>query len=59
MILRLLQMVPEEEIDEREWWGKLEKLKQGQEQEIVINTNYGRSGAGVLQNFARQLDLHL
>ncbi len=57
-----LQMPPleQEQIDEKEWWGRLEKLKIGhEEQEIVIKCNFGNGGAIVLENFARQLELHL
>jgi hypothetical protein len=50
----------QEQIDEKEWWGRLEKLKIGhEEQEIVIKRNFGNGGAIVLENFARQLELHL
>ena len=55
-----MQVLPEEEINEKEWWSTLEKVKEGPDgQEIVIKTNYGKNGAEVLQNFCRQLDLHL
>lgn len=56
----IMQVLPEEEINEKEWWSTLEKVKEGPDgQEIVIKTNYGKNGAEVLQNFCRQLDLHL
>ncbi|CAK9217506.1 unnamed protein product [Sphagnum jensenii] len=49
----------EEELDENEWWDKLEKLKVNDEQqEIVIKRNFGRRGAEVFEDFAYQLGLH-
>lgn len=55
-----MQVLPEEEINEKEWWSTLEKVKEGPDgQEIVIKANYGKNGAEVLKNFCRQLDLHL
>lgn len=56
----IMQVLPEEEINEKEWWSTLEKVKEGPDgQEIVIKANYGKNGAEVLKNFCRQLDLHL
>ncbi len=50
----------EEELDENEWWDKLEKLKvNNEQQEIVIKRNFGRRGAEVFEDFAYQLGLHL
>ncbi len=56
----VLQGPKEEELDENEWWDKLEKLKvNNEQQEIVIKRNFGRRGAEVFEDFAYQLGLHL
>lgn len=60
-----MQLNQEEEINEKEWWIKLEKLKHQKpsslkdQEEIVIKNRFGSNGASILQNFARQLELHL
>ncbi|KAK9170294.1 hypothetical protein Syun_002434 [Stephania yunnanensis] len=58
---RLRQMSaenPVEVLDENEWWGKMEQLKRGGEQELIIRRNFGREGQRVLDDFARRLGLH-
>ncbi|KAH9565143.1 hypothetical protein CY35_04G062100, partial [Sphagnum magellanicum] len=56
---KMMPPFEQEQIDEKQWWGRLEKLKIGhEEQEIVIKRNFGNGGAIVLENFARQLELH-
>jgi hypothetical protein len=60
-----MQTNQEEDINEKEWWIKLEKLKhqtlsnvKENQEEIVIRKNFGIEGTSILQNFACQLDLH-
>ncbi|XP_024533616.1 DExH-box ATP-dependent RNA helicase DExH1 isoform X2 [Selaginella moellendorffii] len=45
---------PDVELDEDEWWTKLEEHKFSDEEEIVIKTNYGRAGADKLEAMARE-----
>lgn len=60
VLLSIMQVLPEEEINEKEWWSNLEKVKEGPDgHEIVIKANYGKNGAEILKNFCRQLELHL
>ncbi|KAK9122915.1 hypothetical protein Sjap_012517 [Stephania japonica] len=58
---RLRQMAaenPVEVLDENEWWGKMEQLKRGGEQELIVRRNFGRDGQQVLDDFAHRLGLH-
>ena len=55
-----MQGPKEEDLDENEWWDRLEKLKVAEEQqEVVIKKNYGRRGQDTLEDFAFQLGLLL
>jgi ATP-dependent RNA helicase DHX36 len=55
-----MQGPKEEDLDENEWWDRLEKLKVAEEQqEVVIKKNYGRRGQDTLEDFAFRLGLHL
>lgn len=60
-----MQLDKDEDINEKEWWMKLEKLKYQTltnvkeiQEEIVIKKKIGIQNASILQNFARQLELH-
>ncbi|KAI4364040.1 hypothetical protein MLD38_020183 [Melastoma candidum] len=56
---RLRQNAVEMEVlDENEWWEKMEQLKRGGEQEIIIRRNYNRSDQQVLSDMAYELGLH-
>lgn len=55
-----MQGPKEEDLDENEWWDRLEKLKVAEEQqEVVIEKNHGRRGQDTLEDFAFQLGLLL
>ncbi|KAL5709082.1 RNA helicase [Ranunculus cassubicifolius] len=49
---------PVEVLDENEWWNKLEKMKSGSEQEIVVKKNFGRDGQTIMADMAYQLGLY-
>lgn len=56
---RLAQQAAEMEVlDENEWWEKMEGLKRGGEQELVIKRNYSRTDQQVLYDMAYQLGLY-
>ncbi|XP_057805318.1 DExH-box ATP-dependent RNA helicase DExH1 isoform X1 [Salvia miltiorrhiza] len=56
---RLRQMSAEKEtMDQNEWWGKIEQMKTGNEQEMVIRRNFGRDDQQILADMAYQLGLH-
>lgn len=48
-----------EVMDEREWWAKLEQMKNGGEQEMVIRRNFKREDQDILADMAYQLGLYL
>lgn len=48
-----------EVLDENEWWGKMEQMKNGPEQEMVIKRNFSRNDQQTLSDMAYQLGLHL
>lgn len=48
-----------EPLDENEWWGKMEQMKRGGEQEMVIKRNFSRTDQQILFDMARELELHL
>ena len=48
-----------EVLDENEWWGKMEQLKRGGEQEMIIKRNYSRDDQNILYDMAYQLGLYL
>ncbi|GMN39573.1 hypothetical protein TIFTF001_008810 [Ficus carica] len=47
-----------EAMDENEWWGKIEQMKRGGEQEMVIKRNFSRADQQTLADMAYQLGLH-
>ncbi|XP_059451843.1 DExH-box ATP-dependent RNA helicase DExH1 isoform X2 [Corylus avellana] len=56
---RLRQKQAEMEVlDENEWWSKMEQMKRGGEQEIVIKRNYSRGDQQTLSDMAYQLGLY-
>ncbi|PSS15858.1 DExH-box ATP-dependent RNA helicase [Actinidia chinensis var. chinensis] len=56
---RLRQQAAEMEVlDENEWWGKMEQLKRGGEQEMIIKRNYSRDDQNILYDMAYQLGLY-
>ncbi|KAK1283145.1 putative pre-mRNA-splicing factor ATP-dependent RNA helicase [Acorus calamus] len=56
---RLKQMSgPIEKVDENEWWNRMNRLREGGQQELVVKKNYGREGEQILSDMARQLGLH-
>ncbi|XP_057506390.1 DExH-box ATP-dependent RNA helicase DExH1 isoform X1 [Actinidia eriantha] len=56
---RLRQQEAEMEVlDENEWWGKMEQLKRGGEQEMIIKRNYSRDDQNILSDMAYQLGLY-
>lgn len=46
-------------MDQNEWWGKLEQMKRGGEQEMVIRRNFNRDDQQILGDMAHQLGLYL
>lgn len=48
-----------EALDENEWWGKIEQMKRGGEQELIIKRNFSRADQQTLADMAYQLGLHL
>lgn len=48
-----------EVLDENEWWSKMQQMKNGGEQEMIIRRNYSRSDQQTLGDMAYQLGLHL
>ncbi|KAK9290674.1 hypothetical protein L1049_008847 [Liquidambar formosana] len=56
---RLRQQAAEMEVlDENEWWGKMEEMKRGGEQEMIIKRNYSRGDQQTLFDMAYQLGLY-
>ncbi|KAK4480869.1 hypothetical protein RD792_011721 [Penstemon davidsonii] len=56
---RLRQKAAEMEVmDQNEWWGKIEQMKKGGEQEMVIRRNYSRDDQQILADMAYQLGLY-
>ncbi|XP_068342386.1 DExH-box ATP-dependent RNA helicase DExH1 isoform X1 [Pyrus communis] len=52
------QAVQMEVLDETEWWGKMEQMKNGAEQEMVIKRNFSRNDQQILYDMAYQLGLY-
>jgi ATP-dependent RNA helicase DHX36 len=48
-----------EVLDENEWWGKMEQMKGGGEQEMIIKRNFSRTDQQALYDMAYQLGLYL
>ncbi|XP_062166385.1 DExH-box ATP-dependent RNA helicase DExH1 isoform X1 [Alnus glutinosa] len=56
---RLRQKQSEMEVlDDNEWWSKMEQMKRGGEQEMVIKRNYSRADQQTLSDMAYQLGLY-
>ncbi|KAG2686730.1 hypothetical protein I3760_09G021100 [Carya illinoinensis] len=47
-----------EVLDENEWWSKMEQMKRGGEQEMIIKHNYSRADQQTLFDMAYQLGLY-
>ncbi|KAM3689686.1 hypothetical protein ACJW31_09G065500 [Castanea mollissima] len=47
-----------EVLDENEWWGKMEQMKGGGEQEMIIKRNFSRADQQTLYDMAYQLGLY-
>ncbi|GMP98569.1 hypothetical protein CsSME_00046401 [Camellia sinensis var. sinensis] len=55
---RLGQKAAEMEVmDKNEWWGKMEQMKRGGEQEMIIKRNYSRGDQQILSDMAYELGL--
>lgn len=48
-----------EVLDDNEWWSKMEQMKRGGEQEMIIKRNYSRADQQTLYDMAYQLGLYL
>lgn len=48
-----------EVLDENEWWNKIEQMKTGGEQEMVIKRNFSRTDQQTLSDMAYQMGLYL
>ncbi|KAL2533500.1 RNA helicase family protein [Abeliophyllum distichum] len=56
---RLRQKAAEMEVmDQNEWWGKMEQLKRGGEQEMIIRQNFSRDDQQILADMAYELGLY-
>ncbi|PIN10330.1 ATP-dependent RNA helicase A [Handroanthus impetiginosus] len=56
---RLRQKAAEIEVmDQSEWWGKLEHMKKGEEQEMIIRRNFSRDDQQIMADMAYQLGLY-
>ncbi|XP_059668649.1 DExH-box ATP-dependent RNA helicase DExH1 isoform X1 [Cornus florida] len=56
---RLRQNAVEMEVlDENEWWGKMEQMKTGGEEEMIIKRNYSRGDQQTLSDMAFELGLY-
>ncbi|XP_071908513.1 DExH-box ATP-dependent RNA helicase DExH1 isoform X1 [Coffea arabica] len=56
---RLRQQAAEMEVmDENEWWGKMEQMKRGREQEMVIKRKFRREDQEIMADMAYQLGLY-
>lgn len=48
-----------EVLDENEWWDKMENMKNGGDEEMIIKRNYSRADQQTLSDMAYQLGLYL
>ena len=48
-----------EVLDENEWWEKIETMKSGAEQEMIIKRNFRREDQQILADIAHELGLYL
>ncbi|XP_051149601.1 DExH-box ATP-dependent RNA helicase DExH1 [Andrographis paniculata] len=56
---RLRQTAPKiEAMDQNEWWGKMEEMKKGGEQEMIIRRYFSREDQQILGDMANQLSLY-
>ncbi|KAK2968936.1 hypothetical protein RJ640_003623 [Escallonia rubra] len=56
---RLRQKTAEMEVlDKNKWWGKMEQMKGGEEQEMLIQSNFSREDQQILSDMAYQLGLY-
>ncbi|KAM7505061.1 hypothetical protein LguiB_003965 [Lonicera macranthoides] len=56
---RLRQKAAEMEVfDENEWWAKIEQMKRGREQEMIVKRNFSRGDQEILGDMAYQLGLY-
>ncbi|KAL6496356.1 hypothetical protein OROGR_029614 [Orobanche gracilis] len=56
---RLRQQAAELEVmDQNEWWGKIEQMKRGGEQEMIIRRKFSRDDQQILADMSIQLGLH-
>ncbi|XP_058070139.1 DExH-box ATP-dependent RNA helicase DExH1 isoform X2 [Magnolia sinica] len=56
---RLRQKAAEvERLNENEWWTKMQQIKEGGQQELIVKRNYGREGQQTLSDMAHQLGLY-
>lgn len=56
---RLRQKAAEVDVmDEKEWWQKMNQMKEGGEQELIIKKNFKREDQDVLADMANQLGLY-
>ncbi|KAG8374049.1 hypothetical protein BUALT_Bualt11G0090500 [Buddleja alternifolia] len=47
-----------EVMNQNEWWGKIEQMKRGGEQEMIIRRNFSRDDQQILADMAYQLGLY-
>lgn len=52
-------MLQKEVLDEKEWWDKIEKMKKGGEQEMVIKRYFSIADQQALADMAYQHELYL
>lgn len=48
-----------EVLNENEWWTKMDQMKRGGEQEMIIKRNFSRSDQEILSDMAHQQGLYL
>lgn len=48
-----------EVLNEDEWWAKMDQMKRGGEQELIIKRNYSRRDQEILYDMAHQQGLYL
>ena len=46
-------------VNENEWWGKIEQMKGGGEEEMIIMHNFNRPSQQTLYDIAYQLGFYL
>ncbi|CAN1277699.1 DExH-box ATP-dependent RNA helicase DExH1 [Linum perenne] len=53
-----LYLVQLEAFDENEWWSKIEQMKSGREQEMIVKRSFSRTDQEKLSDMAYQFGLH-